>query len=192
MLPVPQLLLPGIEATTLLLWKRQESRSEISELGVSVSAAAVMPFLPLRLAVVCSSNQNRSMEAHNILSKRGFSILSFGTGTNMKLPGPARDRPNVYDFRAMYDDVYKDLLRKDKERYMQNGVLRMLERNMEKEMATHSSILAWRIPWMEELGGLQSMGRKSSPGQRGSRNAKICLTSSSPVKSECMTRWWKI
>ena len=29
-------------------------------------------------------------------------------------------------------------------------------------MATHSSILAWRIPWMEELGGLQSMGRKES------------------------------
>ena len=29
-----------------------------------------------------------------------------------------------------------------------------------KEMATHSSILAWRIPWMEELGGLQSTGRK--------------------------------
>ena len=29
-------------------------------------------------------------------------------------------------------------------------------------MATHSSILAWRIPWTEELGGLQSMGRKES------------------------------
>ena len=29
---------------------------------------------------------------------------------------------------------------------------------LEKEMATHSSILAWRIPWTEELGGLQSMG----------------------------------
>jgi hypothetical protein len=29
-------------------------------------------------------------------------------------------------------------------------------------MATHSSILAWRIPWMEELGGLQSTGRKES------------------------------
>ena len=28
---------------------------------------------------------------------------------------------------------------------------------MEKEMATHSSILAWKIPWMEEPGGLQSM-----------------------------------
>ena len=28
---------------------------------------------------------------------------------------------------------------------------------LEKEMATHSSILAWRIPWTEESGGLQSM-----------------------------------
>ena len=29
---------------------------------------------------------------------------------------------------------------------------------LEKEMAPHSSILAWRIPWMEEPGRLQSMG----------------------------------
>ena len=29
---------------------------------------------------------------------------------------------------------------------------------LEKEMATHSSVLAWRIPWAEELGGLQSTG----------------------------------
>ena len=29
---------------------------------------------------------------------------------------------------------------------------------LEKEMATHSSILAWKIPWAEEPGGLQSMG----------------------------------
>ena len=29
---------------------------------------------------------------------------------------------------------------------------------LEKDMATHSSILAWRIPWTEESGGLQSMG----------------------------------
>ena len=30
-----------------------------------------------------------------------------------------------------------------------------------KEMATHSSILAWRIPWIEEPSGLQSMGSQS-------------------------------
>ena len=29
---------------------------------------------------------------------------------------------------------------------------------LEKETAVHSSILAWRIPWIEELGRLQSMG----------------------------------
>ena len=29
-------------------------------------------------------------------------------------------------------------------------------------MATHSSILAWKIPWTQELGGLQSMGHKES------------------------------
>ena len=29
---------------------------------------------------------------------------------------------------------------------------------LEEEMATHSSILAWRIPWTEETGGLQTVG----------------------------------
>ena len=33
-----------------------------------------------------------------------------------------------------------------------------LGRPPEKEMATHCSILAWRIPWTEEPGGVQSMG----------------------------------
>ena len=33
---------------------------------------------------------------------------------------------------------------------------------LEKEMGTHSSILAWRIPWTEEPGGLQSMGLQES------------------------------
>ena len=32
---------------------------------------------------------------------------------------------------------------------------------LEKKMATHSSILAWKIPWMEKPGGLQSMGSQS-------------------------------
>ena len=33
---------------------------------------------------------------------------------------------------------------------------------LEKEMATHSSILAWEIPWTEESGRLQSMGLQKS------------------------------
>ena len=32
---------------------------------------------------------------------------------------------------------------------------------LEQEMATHSSILPWKIPWTEKVGGLQSMGSQS-------------------------------
>ena len=47
---------------------------------------------------------------------------------------------------------------------MQETWVRSLSREdpLEKEMATHSSILAWRIPWTEEPGGLQSTGSKES------------------------------
>ena len=38
------------------------------------------------------------------------------------------------------------------------GLIPGLEDPLEKEMATHSRILAWEVPWTEEPGGLQSMG----------------------------------
>ena len=38
------------------------------------------------------------------------------------------------------------------------GSIPSCEDPLEKEMAIHSSILAWEIPWMEQPGGLQSMG----------------------------------
>ena len=43
---------------------------------------------------------------------------------------------------------------------MQETQVQTLDREdlLEKEMVTHSSILAWKIPWMEEPGRLQSMG----------------------------------
>ena len=39
-----------------------------------------------------------------------------------------------------------------------SGSIPSQEDAREKEMATHSSILAWKIPWTEEPGGLKSMG----------------------------------
>ena len=42
------------------------------------------------------------------------------------------------------------------------GLILGWEDPLEKEMATHSSILAWEIPWTEEPGGLQSMESKES------------------------------
>ena len=47
---------------------------------------------------------------------------------------------------------------------MQETLVQFLgqEDAMEKEMALHSSILAWEIPWTEEPGSLQSMGSQKS------------------------------
>ena len=36
---------------------------------------------------------------------------------------------------------------------------------LEKELTTHSSILAWEVPWTEESGGLQSMGLQKNQTQ---------------------------
>jgi len=68
----------------------------------------------LRFAVCCSSNMNRSMEAHSRLQKKGFNVLSFGTGDKIKLPGPSLTQPNVYEFGTSYEEIYQDLARKDK------------------------------------------------------------------------------
>ena len=52
------------------------------------------------------------------------------------------------------------MMKKQKVMSQMKGQDKTLEKqlNVEKEMATHSSTLAWKIPWMEEPGRLQSMG----------------------------------
>ena len=54
---------------------------------------------------------------------------------------------------------------------------------LEEEMATHSNILAWRIPWTEEPGGLQSTGSQRVWQDKATKaftflgfNSKLCLT----------------
>ena len=50
------------------------------------------------------------------------------------------------------------------------------EDHLENEMATHSSILAWRIPWTEETGGLQSMGSKESDMTKETAHTQYSLS----------------
>ena len=54
-----------------------------------------------------------------------------------------------------------------------------LEDPLEKEMATHSSILAWEIPWTEEPGGLQMMGSQRV-GHDGATNTTLLLLAKRP------------
>ena len=64
-------------------------------------------------------------------------------------------KKNLTEFNTPYSFL-KKALRKQKE------TLNLVKVTLEKEMAAHSSTLAWKIPWMEEPGRLQSMGLQES------------------------------
>ena len=55
------------------------------------------------------------------------------------------------------------------------------EEPLEEEMSTHSSLLAWRIPWTEESGGLQSMGSKELD-----RTEKACIYTADSVAPDSL------
>ena len=65
---------------------------------------------------------------------------------------------------------------------------------LEKEMATHSSTLAWRIPWTEETGRLQSMGsqRVRHDWVTSLSLSKKFYLAMSPVESQFPNQWLKL
>jgi RNA polymerase II subunit A C-terminal domain phosphatase SSU72 len=70
------------------------------------------------------------MEAHLQLAKHHFPVLSFGTGSLVRLPGPTFTSPNVFKFNVTsYNAMYTELLTKDARLYKANGLLPMLDRN---------------------------------------------------------------
>lgn len=73
---------------------------------------------------------SRSMEAHLRLSQAHYPVISFGTGSLVRLPGPTITQPNVYQFnKTSYDSIYKELEAKDPRLYKANGLLTMIGRN---------------------------------------------------------------
>jgi RNA polymerase II subunit A C-terminal domain phosphatase SSU72 len=117
--------------------KRQRTAGGAAAASAPPSAApsAAQPF---RVASICSSNMNRSMEAHLQLAKAGFDVTSYGTGAAVKLPGVSIDKPNIYAFGTPYAEIMADLKGKDEAMYRANSVLTMLERNVTIKPAPQS------------------------------------------------------
>ncbi|XP_037958293.1 RNA polymerase II subunit A C-terminal domain phosphatase SSU72-like [Teleopsis dalmanni] len=83
----------------------------------------------LSVAVICASNMNRSMNAHLLLKNKGFDVKSYGVGDLIRIAGKTRNKPNYYPFGTSYQEIYNDLVAKDKKYYKSIGFLKLLERN---------------------------------------------------------------
>jgi RNA polymerase II subunit A C-terminal domain phosphatase SSU72 len=55
----------------------------------------------------------RRRETELICSKAGYDVISAGTGSLVRLPGPSVDRPNIYPFGTPYDKMWEDLHTQD-------------------------------------------------------------------------------
>jgi RNA polymerase II subunit A C-terminal domain phosphatase SSU72 len=82
----------------------------------------------LSFGTVCSSNINRSMEAHCVLQNAGLRVQSYGTGSQVRLPGRSAMEPRIFKFGTPYATIYSSLYADDAEFFRRNGVLSLCER----------------------------------------------------------------
>mmetsp|Transcript_10346 Transcript_10346/g.12436 ORF Transcript_10346/g.12436 Transcript_10346/m.12436 type:complete len:235 (+) Transcript_10346:144-848(+) len=84
----------------------------------------------LSFGVVCSSNINRSMEAHLVLGNAGLTVESYGTGTNVRLPGKRAMEPRIFKFGTPYEEMYNSMAatKEDFDFFTRNGVLQLCRR----------------------------------------------------------------
>jgi RNA polymerase II subunit A C-terminal domain phosphatase SSU72 len=85
----------------------------------------------LSFAMVCSSNMNRSMEAHKQLKRKDLNVYSYGVGTMVRLPAPNNTQA-VFPFGTPYKEIHSKLCENDGGAwYRNNGLLGMVERNID-------------------------------------------------------------
>jgi RNA polymerase II subunit A C-terminal domain phosphatase SSU72 len=75
------------------------------------------------------------MDAHNLFKSEGLDVESYGVGSQVKIPGPSANEPNVYKFGTPYKAIYDELKGKDEALYERNGLLKLLDRNLKVKTA---------------------------------------------------------
>jgi RNA polymerase II subunit A C-terminal domain phosphatase SSU72 len=131
----------------------------------------------LKFCTVCASNNNRSMEAHLRLSQANYPVISFGTGSLVRLPGPTITQPNVYQFnKTSYDSMYKELESKDSRLYRNNGILNMLGRNRGVKWGPER--------WQDWQVGIPRLKHASDRGSEGTEGGVV------DVVFTCEERCW--
>lgn len=83
-----------------------------------------------KYAMICSSNVNRSMEAHKRLQEYNFDVESFGVGSQVRMPGKRRNEPSLFPFGTKYSTMLSTLKSRDEEFFRSKGIIQMLERNV--------------------------------------------------------------
>ncbi|KAL9052278.1 MAG: hypothetical protein Q9162_005480, partial [Coniocarpon cinnabarinum] len=118
-----------------------------------------------------------SMEGHIRLAEAQFPVISFGTGSLVRLPGPSINQPNIYNFNSVsYDQMYRELESKDPRLYRTNGILNMLERNR--------SIKTGPERWQDWRVGEPRLMHPDDHGARGSESGIV------DIVITCEERCW--
>ena len=119
-----------------------------------VNKAEIDVFLELSCFFDDSADVGNLISGSSAFSKTSLNIRKFTVHVLLK--------PGLENFEHYFTSVWSSLVAQRLKCLpgMQETWVRSLGREdpLEKEMATHSSTLAWRIPWREEPGRLQSMG----------------------------------
>ena len=90
---------------------------------------------------------------------KGICILSSIVAVSIYIPSnSARGFPFLHTLSSIWVSLVAQMVKNLPAMWETQVQSLGLEDPLEKEMATHSSILAWRIPWTEEASRLQSMG----------------------------------
>lgn len=123
------------------------------------------------------ANLFRSMEAHLRLSLASYPVISFGTGSLVRLPGPSISEPNNYKFNVTsYAQIYTELSSQNPRLYQANGLLNMIERNRSVKWGPER--------WQDWAVGRPRLEHKEDRGSKGVEGGVV------DVVITCEERCW--